>query len=71
MEYIRGSGAPEFIFHNKHKALYNLFSPDPASHNEIYTLCSILVHFILESVISFLAMNALTWDEWILLAAFC
>ena len=30
MEYIRGSGAPESIFHNKHKTLYNLFSPDPA-----------------------------------------
>ena len=30
MEYIRGSGAPECIFHNKHKTLYNLFSPDPA-----------------------------------------
>ena len=30
MEYIRGSGAPECIFHNKHKTLYNLFSPDQA-----------------------------------------
>ena len=27
---IRGSGAPECIFHNEHKTLYNLFSPDPA-----------------------------------------
>ena len=30
MEYIRGSGAPECIFHKQHKTLYNLFSPDPA-----------------------------------------
>ena len=30
MEYIRRSRAPECIFHNKHKTLYNLFSPDPA-----------------------------------------
>ena len=37
-----------FIFHNQHKTLYNLFSPDPAvsnvadkqvSHREIFTLC--------------------------------
>ena len=26
MEYIRGSGAPECIFHKQHKTLYNLFS---------------------------------------------
>ena len=25
--YLRGSGAPEYIFHNKHKTLNNLFSP--------------------------------------------
>ena len=30
MEYIRGRGVPECIFHNKHKTLYNLLSPDPA-----------------------------------------
>ena len=30
MEYIRWSGATECIFHNKHKTLYNLFSPGPA-----------------------------------------
>ena len=52
MEYIRGSRAPECIFHNKHKTLYNLFSPDPAvscvgSHPEMYTLCSILLLFCL------------------------
>ena len=66
MEYIRGSGAPECIFHNKHKTLYNLFSPDPAvscvadtqtSRHEIYILCSILLHFILEYVILFLAIQ--------------
>ena len=54
MEYIRGS-APECIFHNEHKTLYNQFSPDPAvscvadtqaSHREIYILCGILLHFI-------------------------
>ena len=54
LEYIRGSGALEYIFHNQHKTLYNLFSPDPAvsclcdkqiTHREIYTLCSILLHF--------------------------
>ena len=27
---IYTSGAPACIFHNKHKTLYNLFSPDPA-----------------------------------------
>ena len=27
---IRGSGVPDWIFHNQHKTLYNLFSPDPA-----------------------------------------
>ena len=27
---LGGSGAPECIFHNEHKTLYNLFSPDPA-----------------------------------------
>ena len=79
MEYIRGSGAPECIFHNQHKTLYNLFSPDPAvsfvcdklvTHHEIYTLCSILLHFFKESVISFLAMDVFTWDKWILLPAF-
>ena len=30
MESIRGSEALECIFHNQHKALYNLFSPGPA-----------------------------------------
>ena len=79
MEYIRGSGAPECIFHNQHKTLNNLFSPDPAfscvcdklvTYREIYTLCSILLHFFKESVISFIVMDAFTWDKWILLAAF-
>ena len=55
MEYKRGSGAPECIFHDHHKTLYNIFSTDPAvscvadkqiSHREKYTLCSILLHFI-------------------------
>ena len=77
--YIRGSGAPECIFQNKHKTLYKLFSPDPAlscaadtqaSHCEIYILCTILLHFIKEMVISILAMDAFTWDIWILLEAF-
>ena len=54
MEYIRGSEAPECIFRNQHKTLYNLLSPDPAvscvcdelvTYREIYTLCSILLHF--------------------------
>ena len=30
MEYTRGSRAPGCIFHNQHKTLYNLFSPDQA-----------------------------------------
>ena len=55
MEYIRGIGAPGCIFHNKHKTLYNTFSPDPAdscvcdklvSHCKIYTLCCILLIFL-------------------------
>ena len=62
------------IFHDQHKTLYNVhvFSPDPAvshvadkevAHREKYTLCSICcILFIEESVISFLAMNAFTWD---------
>ena len=79
MEYIRGSGAPECIFHKQHKTLYNLFSPDPAvscvadnlaSHREIYTLCSIFLHFIQDLVISCLAMDTFTWDKWILFSAF-
>ena len=74
MEYIRGRGAPKCIFHNEHKTLYNLFSPDPAvscvaytqaSHREIYILCNTLLHFIKEYVISFLAMDAFRWDKWI------
>ena len=72
---VRGSGAPVCIFHNKHKTLYNLFSPDPGvscvgSHPEMYTLCSILLHFVKKCLISSLAMNAFTWDKWILLTAF-
>ena len=62
MEYIRRSGAPDCIFPNKHKTLFNLFSPDPAvscvgSHPEMYALCSILVHFVYESIISFFHMG--------------
>ena len=68
MEYIRGSGAPECIFYSQYKTLYNLFSTDPAvfcvgnkqvSHREIYTICSILLHFIYDHVVSFLTMDAL------------
>ena len=79
MEYIRGSKASECIFHNQHKTLYDLFSHDPAvscvadkkvSNREIYTLCSILLHFVSEFVISCLAMDAFTWDKLILLAVF-
>ena len=45
MEYIRGSRAPDCMFHNHYKTLYNLFSSDPAvsrvadteaSHRDIY-----------------------------------
>ena len=52
---IRGIRAPECIFRNQHKTLYNLFSTDPdvscvcdklVSHPEIYTLSSILLYFI-------------------------
>ena len=79
MEYVRGSGAPECIFHNQHKTLYSLFSPDLAlscvcdklvTHCKINTLCSTLSHLIKGSVISFLAIYAFTWDKCILLTAF-
>ena len=68
-EYIRGSSAPECIFHNKHKILYNLVCPDSAVSCVDFTsynvpFCSILgvSHF-------FLAVDSFTWDKWILLAA--
>ena len=74
MEHIRGSGTTECIFHNQHKTLYNIFSPGQAvscvvdkqvSYREIYTLCSILlISFRSRSVV--LAMDAFTWDNWIL-----
>ena len=83
MEYIRANGAPECIFHNQHKTLHNLLSPDPAVscvrdkpfshrvlHAHVYTICIILLFFILEAVISFLAMDAFTWEKWTYLAAF-
>ena len=50
-------------------ALTQLF-PVLISHPEMYKLCSILLHFVLESIISFLALDAFTWVIWILLAAF-
>ena len=68
----------ECLFDNHYKTLYYLFSPDPAvscvgdklvSHREIYTLCSLLLHLILEFVI-FLAMDAFTWFKCILIASF-
>ena len=62
-----------FITNTKHcityLALTQLF-PVLISHPEMYTLCSILLHFVKESLISFLALDAFTWDNWILLAAF-
>ena len=62
-----------FITNTKHcityLALTQLF-PVLISHPEMYTLCSILLHYVLESLISILAMDAFTWDKWILLAAF-
>ena len=36
----------------------------------MYTLCSILLHFVKGSLISVLAMDAFKWDKWILLAGF-
>ena len=54
MEYIRECRAPKCIFHNRHKTLNNLFSLNPAvscvadkpaSHCELYTSFSILLHF--------------------------
>ena len=41
MEYIRGSRAPECIFHNKHITLYYLFSPDPAVSCVCFTPLSV------------------------------
>ena len=62
-----------FITNTKHcityLALTQLF-PVLVSHPEMYTVCSILLHFVLEFCISFLTMDAFTWDKWILLAAF-
>ena len=58
-----------FITSTKHcityLALTQLF-PVLVSHSEMYTLCSISFR----SLISLLAMDAFTWDKWILLAAF-
>ena len=62
-----------FITNTKHcityLALTHLFSV-LISHPEMYTLCSVLLHYVQESLISFLAIDAFTWDKWILLAAF-
>ena len=62
-----------FITNTKHcityLALAQLF-PVLVSHPEMYTVCSILLHFVYESLISFLALDVFTWDNWILLAAF-
>ena len=79
MEYIRGSRAPECIFYKQYKTGYTLFSPDSAvscvadmlvSDLEIYILCSVLLHFIEESVISGLSMVAFRRDKWILVTFF-
>ena len=70
-----GSELPSvyFISNTKHcityLALTQLF-PVLISHPEMYTLCSILLHFVKEYLISILAMDAFTWTKWILLAAF-
>ena len=67
--------SPECIFHKQHKTLYNIFSPDPAGscvddkqishqHHEINTLYRVLLHFIQDSVISFLAMDVVIWAKW-------
>ena len=62
-----------FITNTKHcityLALPQLFSV-LIIHPEMYTLFSILLHFVWESLISILAMDAFTWDKWISLAAF-
>ena len=78
MEHIRESGTTECIFHNQHKTLHNIFSPGQnvscvadkqVSYLEIYTLCSILlISFRSRSVVS--AMDAFTWNNWILSEAF-
>ena len=65
----------ELIFHNKHKTLYNLFSPDPAVSCVGFTSWNVhsMKHFVafrLGVSHFFLALDAFTWDNWILLAAF-
>ena len=40
------------------------------SHPEMYTLCSMLLYYVREFLISFLAIDEITWDKWILLVAF-
>ena len=62
-----------FITNTKHYitylALIHMF-PVFVSHPEMYILCSISLHYVEESLISFLAMDAFRWAKWILLAAF-
>ena len=70
MNIYEGARLPSvYIFHNKHKILYNLVCPDSAVSCVDFTsynvpFCSILgvSHF-------FLAVDSFTWDKWILLAA--
>ena len=62
-----------FITSTKHCITYLALTqllPVLVSHPEMDTLCSILLHFVWESLISSLARDAFTWDKWILLAAF-
>ena len=57
-----------FITNTKHCITYlALTQPFPmlVSHPEMYTLCSVLLHFI-----SFIALDAFTLDKLILLAVF-
>ena len=62
-----------FITNTKHCITYLALTqllPVLVSHPEMYILCSILLLFCLGSFISFSAMDAFTWDKWIILAAF-
>ena len=80
MEHIQGSKVPECIFKKidtKHCLTYlaltqlfpvfltNWFHIVKYTHNVAFAAFNLGV-----TVFSFLAMNAFTWDEWILLAAF-
>ena len=63
---IYGLPSVYFITDTKHcityLALAELF-PVLISHHEMDILCSVLPHFVKESLIAFIAIDAFTWDN--------